>query len=113
MDRGLAPSLNDDLDLIANANAVAEVIDSRHGFGSGIIRQLARRVAELAPSVEGRPGEGCSNSGAPVVQPATGRRRIYCPRPPCQAASRRGRRPFADVSVARPADVSRRNSGLR
>jgi hypothetical protein len=32
-----------DRDLIANATAVAEIIDATHGFGAGIIRQLARR----------------------------------------------------------------------
>jgi hypothetical protein len=80
-----------DRDLIANATAVAESIDTRHGFGAGIIRQLARRLAELAPAVDPlEPSDRCRHCGAPLVQPTTGRRRRYCSAAPCQQASRRG-----------------------
>ena len=79
-----------DRDLIANATAVAQLIDERHGFGAGIIRQLARRLAELAPTDPIERRAGCKNCGDPLEQPATGRPRTYCPRPQCQTASRRG-----------------------
>ncbi len=56
--------------------AVADDLEGRHYPMAGVLRQLAREVAQLGfddPADAGRCG-----CGQPIVQPRTGRPRRYC-----------------------------------
>jgi hypothetical protein len=54
---------------------VAEDLEARHYPMAGVIRQLAREVAQLAFD---EPEEGRCGCGAAIMQPRTGRRRKFC-----------------------------------
>lgn len=60
----------------------ADDLEHRGWLRAGLLRQAARRLVELSAEVDGlrvaRAGEGCAVCGAPLTQPARGRRRLYC-----------------------------------
>lgn len=88
---------DDDRSLVKLALAAAD-LDDRLGAPAraGLLRQLARRVAELAAALgtlaEGLPpsGEACLNCRNPIEQKATGRPRKWCSERCRNQALRRG-----------------------
>ena len=64
---------------------------SSGSYSLGVIRRALRRFESITEKPFEEPAsDGCENCDAELIQPATGRRRRYCPEPACQAASRRG-----------------------
>ncbi len=81
----------DDAALVRLGLAAAESIEAGGATqASGIVRQLVRRVAEMAQVDADPTSDRCVSCGGVLTQPATGRRRRYCPRRRCQEVSRHG-----------------------
>ena len=105
MDRGAASLPRDrvtDAELSAALLAVAIDLDGAGVFPHpGIIRVAARRLAERARDVPpAQVPDRCRSCDAPLIQPATGRRRIFCTRPACQDARRHGGKTRQNAMVA-------------
>jgi len=68
-----------DLDLARLGVKAAAQLDRLGYPGSGIVRQLAQRVNDLATtSTSTTSTAGCRGCGAVLDQPATGGRRLWC-----------------------------------
>jgi hypothetical protein len=81
----------DDAELVRLGLAAAESIEAGGATrAAGIVRQLVRRVAEIAQLDIDPSADRCASCGGVLTQPATGRRRRYCPRRWCQEVSRHG-----------------------
>ncbi len=68
-------------DLVAILSFVADEVEAGRGSHyAGAIRVAARRLVELERQAAeaDRSATGCGWCGAPLEQPATGRRRRYC-----------------------------------
>lgn len=57
---------------------LAQKLDDRGVLEAGIVRQLARAVLEQHPAPQEQPGGVCRRCATPLVQPTTGRPRIWC-----------------------------------
>lgn len=80
----------DEMILVRLGLAAAESIEAAGATrAAGVVRQLARRVAEMARvDAAGPSADRCASCGDEIRQPATGRRRRYCEKRRCGGVGR-------------------------
>jgi hypothetical protein len=72
---------------------VVEDLEYRGYRAVGVLRRVRQRFGELAEFVESASPGSCPMCGGPVVQPPTGRRRVYCGRLCKNRANKGAKRP--------------------